>query len=132
MANYTADARTNYFRVKDEDAFRKAMEPYDVSVHTRDQYFCLLADQGDCNGWPSWIIGPNDEDIEVDLPQIVAPHLCDDSVAVFIEVGAEKLRYLVGHANAVDSTGKECHITLDGIYDLAASCLQGECTQASY
>jgi hypothetical protein len=41
----------------------------------------------------------------LDLFGEVAGHLVEGSVAVFIEVGAEKLRYLTGWAVAVNSSG---------------------------
>ena len=60
-----------------------------------------------------------DCDVEVDLPLIVSRHLTYDSVAVFLEVGAEKHNYILGYADAINSLGVRKSIDLDDIYTLA-------------
>lgn len=49
----------------------------------------------------------------------LAEHLQDDSVAVLMEAGAEKLRYVAGWAAAVNAKGEVVEIGLHAIYDMA-------------
>lgn len=146
MATYYATARTNYFRVKDKAAFTTALAaafptasldvvdgyqgdpPGSVAVLERDGY-----------GWPhgcgeGYVIDghPRPDDDEVcaqceqrfgdhhdDVTAVIAEHLVDGDVAVLMEVGAEKMRYLLGTAIAVDSTGTTVTVGLDDIYQAA-------------
>ena len=58
-----------------------------------------------------------DDYLDVDLPGLVASHLCEDEVAIFLEVGAEKLRYLIGHATAINHRGERKTLDLSEIYE---------------
>ena len=65
-----------------------------------------------------------DENTGVDLDfddflQELAKHLVDGWVAVMVEVGAEKLRYVTGYACAVNSKGKIKTVSIDEIYKKA-------------
>lgn len=123
MANYYGAARSNYFKVKDEAAFFAAMENVpDIEVHGDDEKgFCVLVAGGDYGGWPT--MGWNDEtedDYDIDVPAIVSEHLQDDEVAIFMESGAEKLRYIVGCAECINNKGERSSVSLNQIYELAA------------
>jgi len=141
MADWYGHARSNYFRVKDLNAFRKAMEPLDdISIHGKgdrseileDGFICLLVDNGDKGGWPAWLYNEvTDEDYEVELTKVIAEHLVDGDVAILMECGAEKLRYVTGWAVAVNSKGEEKGVSLDDIYQLAAT-LGPNVTPVSY
>jgi hypothetical protein len=56
----------------------------------------------------------------------------NNTVAVFVEVGAEKLRYLTGWSFAVSAKGERVEVSLDEIYQRANDTLGGEITDASY
>lgn len=125
MANYYCSCRTNYFEVKDPDAFKEAMESFPVNVcfiaaepeFKTPDYYCLLGEDPDGSGWPSY----NGEDEDFDFYDYVAGFLADDSVAIFIEAGAEKLRYIQGIAIAINNK-KECEsVWLNDIYEKAES-----------
>jgi len=121
MANYYASCRSNYFKVKDEDAFILAMSEIpgiEVSQEANDT-FCLLGGDPDGAGWPSWVQDDDGKDIEIDLPLEVSKYLADGEVAIFMESGAEKLRYVVGYAVAINSQGEQVSIGLNDIYDMA-------------
>lgn len=123
MANYYAACRTNYFKVKDNDAFEKAMAniPGIDVCDGGDKGFCLLGDDPDGAGWPAWLYDEeNGDDIELDIGQVVAEHLPDGEVAIFMESGAEKLRYVVGYAFAVNNKGEVASVALNDIYELAS------------
>lgn len=122
MANYYASARSNYFSVKDPAAFKEAMADFEVDVHEQSKQantFCLLAANADGVGWPTWIEGDEDEEIEINFFEIVGSFLADEEVAIFMEAGAEKLRYIVGEAHAVNNKGDWHSVSLNQIYDLA-------------
>ena len=123
MANYYANCRTNYFKVKDNDAFELAMAPIpdiEVIITPGTMEYCILGNNEDGRGWPVWIQGvESDTEIEIDLPNMVAEHLQDGEVAIFMEVGNEKLRYLNGYATAINNKGERRDIGLNDIYDIA-------------
>jgi hypothetical protein len=124
MANYYASARSNYFEVKDEEAFLAEMnkipgiEVDGVTFSDDVKRFCILGDDADGAGWTSFYLDEDDNEVEVDLPMVVADHLKDDEVAIFMEVGAEKLRYVIGYAVAVNNEGDIRTVSLDEIYNL--------------
>jgi len=136
MANYYGSARSNYFKVKDEAAFKEAMDELpDIEVHgSPEKGFCVLVANGDSGGWPSYVFDEDYNDIEIDVPSIVSEHLLDDEVAIFMESGAEKLRYIVGYAEAINNKGERESISLNGIYELAAGLTDKpeNITQAEY
>ena len=125
MANYYCSCRTNYFEVKDPDAFKEAMGRFPVEVlftpadpvYKTPDYYGLLGEDLDGSGWPSY----DGEDENFDFYDYVAGFLADDSVAIFIEAGAEKLRYIQGIALAINNK-KECEsVWLNDIYEKAES-----------
>jgi len=141
MANYYATARSNYFAVKDEMTFRqwaqfaglKVLEPTHAKVNADGiNRFAITPDDGDDCGWPTQRFNEETgDDDEVDVPGELAAYLKDGEVAVLIEVGSEKLRYLCGYATAVNSTGKTVNLSLEGIYERARK-LGSNITRAEY
>lgn len=119
MANYYATTRSNYFRVKDEAAFIAWCASHHLEHwHSPDGF--AIASTSD-NGWPcSTFDVHTDEEIEFDLAAELANHLRSTDVAVLLEVGYDKLRYLVGEAIAVDCRGEAVHLSLDELYGHAA------------
>ena len=146
MANWYGSARSNYFKVKDLDAFKKAMEPWPIRVHEGGAGdVCLLSEEQDSGGWPSYRSHDDefdaplvedasyDTDIEFDALSLIAPHLETGQVCVMMECGAEKLRYLSGIALAFDHTGlKTCIVSLEDIYALAEQAFGGVVSRAVY
>lgn len=141
MANYYATARSNYFAVKDEMTFRQWAEFAGLKVLDPDhkdksadgiRRYAIAPDTGDDSGWPGHREnGETGEFDEVDVPRELAAHLREGEVAVLMEVGSEKLRYLRGYATAVNSDGKTASMSLEGIYRLAAK-LGTHITRAEY
>lgn len=122
MANYTGSARSNYFRVRDEAAFLAWVETLPGVVARRDDEdlsrFVLLVEEGDDGGWPNWLYDEQAEsEEEIDLHAELADHLAEGEVAILEEVGAEKLRYLVGYAVAVNHRGEKLAVSIDDIYE---------------
>lgn len=141
MANWQGSARSNYFAVKDEAAFREWATKRELTVATNRDHkdlFALLANGTDDGGWPtSAYVEPNEDNdpdgyVEFDIVQEVADsHLADGHVAVFLEVGAEKLRYVTGFAVAINNKGERKELTLGSIYDLATP-LGDKITEATH
>jgi 3-deoxy-D-arabino-heptulosonate 7-phosphate (DAHP) synthase class II len=71
-------------------------------------------------------------DDEIDVASELAPHLAEGSVAVLEQVGAEKLRYLSGWAEAVNHRGEKILVTLDDVYEKAKAAGWPEPTRAVY
>ena len=128
MANFSAHARSNYFAVKDLAAFRewaKTLPHIEISVKEAGEHagkVMIRQDGGDgCGAWPTFRYTGQDqsESEDLDLPAELAKHLADGEVAVLEEVGNENLRYLSGHALAVNAVGKVVRVDLQQIYKLA-------------
>ena len=142
MANYYATARSNYFAVKDEAAFREwadrlgltILEPDPRSKATDGIRRFGIAPGNCCDngGWPDSTYDADEDEVdEFDLTEELGPHLADDEVAVLMAVGNEALRYVTGTAVAVNSRGKTVSIDLDTSYD-AARGLGPNITRAEY
>ena len=126
MADYTGSARSNYFRLRD-DAARAELETFirthelDITIITSEQddsRIALLDASG--RGWDtSYFDDQADDYIDFTIWDVVGPLLADECVAVFIEVGAEKLRYLSGIAVAVNNKGQTRQVLTGDIYELA-------------
>jgi hypothetical protein len=139
MANYFASARTNYFSVKDVAAFRDALKdlPVEICVGHGEasnlSRVCVLCRDEDGAGWPTQRYDDEADDyVEIDLVDLIAPHLVEGEVAVMMEAGAEKLRYIVGYAVAFDSTGESIQLSLSDIYAIAREKFGVQPTEASY
>lgn len=119
MANFYGHGRSNHFQVKDQAAFEEEMKKFPVDVYIEDDdRVCLLSQCEE--GWAWNYYDRTEEDtLEINWNDIFKRHLMPDSVAVIIEVGNEKLRYLMGYAIAFNHLGQERSVHLDDIYDLA-------------
>lgn len=117
MANYYASARSNYFEVKDPEAFKAEMDDYGGFELIEEQKgFCFLFDEGIIND----TYDEEKEDyVEIDWCDIFKRHLKKYQVVVFMEAGAEKLRYINGFAVAYSWTGEAVSIGLNNIYEMA-------------
>ncbi|HSW45458.1 MAG TPA: hypothetical protein VLM89_07800 [Phycisphaerae bacterium] len=136
MADYVASARSNYFRVKDVDAFQKWLEENHLGHYeSQDEpgRFMIFPDDGGHGDWPTILREDPDtgEEYEADLFDELAKHLHDEDVAVLMEAGAEKLRYVSGWAVAVNSKGDRVEIGLSDIYEKAKH-LGKNITEATY
>jgi hypothetical protein len=137
MANYYATARSNYFAVKDDDAFKSwcANNDFDVwqgSDENAARFAIAPGDGWDSGGWPE--LRDDDGEPTKELCEALAQYLAEGEVAVLLEVGHEKRRYLIGSATAVHSSGKRIDFTLDDIYTRARKAFGGEAviTEANY
>ena len=127
MANYYCTSRSNYFEVKNPQAFYHWAKNRGLKCwHKEDDeegrvlYAVAPAELDDRStddgSWPGfdWATGK-----EFDLFEELSQHLADDWVAVFMQAGAEKMRYVSGFATAIDSKGERIDIALHDIYQRA-------------
>ena len=113
--------RTNYFRVKDLEALRAGLATLpDLELHDDPRRGVAILNRAS-SGWPCVYHDESSGGFhEVDLPALIAEHLMPEQVAVFMEVGAEGLRELVGEAVAINAEGERASLSLDEIYMRAA------------
>ncbi len=110
MANYCCVTRTNYFHVKNPDAFCDFMR----GVIAEDSVDVWEEKDGDGNpvfgfGCYGSIFGVNtqpnsDDDCEFDWEGFIhglSDHVADDDAIIIMESGNEKMRYVVGSATVV-------------------------------
>ena len=142
MANYQATARSNYFAVKDETAFREWGDrcgldilepPHKDKVADGIRRFAITPKgDEDSGGWPTCIADDETDDyVDIDLPKELSAHLVANEVAVLMEIGSEKLRYITGVAVAINHKGRHVRMDLNSIY-LAATRLGSGITRAEY
>jgi hypothetical protein len=135
MPHWYGAARSNYFRVKDRDAFLKWADSRGLGVFKNEESRDLFAIHGgasDDGSWPSYDM---EGDTEIDLVAELAQHLPKGQIAGLMEIGAEKLRYLTGAAIAVNHKGRVVELTLGDIYRKAARTFhvaENEITQSAY
>jgi len=133
MANWYGTARSNYFHVKDKKKFKEHCDLMNLGVwdDRKDGRVGVYPWDNDDGGWPSSIpideeqqkkfgIEPTDGDYwEFDFAEEISKHLKKGEVAIFVQVGAEKMRYVTGHASAINSEGVLQTISLENIYEIA-------------
>jgi len=133
VANYVGTARSNYFRVTEAAAYaaflaKWGLVPLRPAPDAEGRVGFSAEPYGD-GGWPGepttdWCEAqepPLDPDA-YDGPWLIqdlAACLGPGEVAVGIEIGSEKLRYLVGDAWSVNAAGEKRSLALDAIMDLA-------------
>jgi hypothetical protein len=135
MANYYENARTNYFRVKDDEKFKEFISSFDglTTYEDDENRHTILFDYE--SGVPFSKYNDETQDYDdVDFLGELSTHLADNSVAVLMGAGAEKLRYINGYAEAIDNTGERVSINLNAIYNRALEKFgsEKEITMAEY
>lgn len=113
MANYIASARTNYFRVTDEEKYKKLFDGLcgedDITGFTKEENGVIYHAFGSyCNIEYCEVFGA-DDDYEYDFNTFLnklQKILPDDEVFIYMEAGHEKLRYVSGYV--IVMTNKEC------------------------
>jgi hypothetical protein len=119
MANYYGQARTNYFAVKDAEAFREDIKNYPVELierkneETGETLFGFMDASQDGAGLDDFIYDDDFEATEISWEDLFEKHLVDGWVAVILETGAEKYRYLVGCATAYNNKREVKHIDIN-------------------
>ena len=130
MANYESAARSNRFRVKDEQQFQAWVEQFgNIRAEPEGSGVYVLLET-DGAGWPFYReleepltrqtadgLEVTEWEEEIDFPAELSEHLAEGEVTVLEEAGHEKLRYVAAHAVAVNHKGETLHVDLDDIYE---------------
>lgn len=134
MANYYGTWRSNYFTVNDVEAFKADLKHVDLEIIEEEHNRVCLLQDGE-GGIPAIYYDDDYQDVEIFWGEIFKKHLAPDEVAVLVESGHEKLRYLFGIAVAFDCNGDEVSVALGSIYEKAAKAFGvdvGEISVAEY
>ena len=130
MANFYAKGRSNYFKVADVAKFKALCEKYRLESWEEDKnerYAFTPSDEGGLQSDPS----PDELfDMEIFVKELSSV-LQDGEVAVYQEVGSEKLRYLVGWAVAIHSDGRTVTVDLGDIFSKAGQEFQTDAEKIS-
>jgi len=148
MANFEGTERTNYFKVKDLAAFKGVCLKYRMRVvEGKEPGTCAVFpdDTSDDGCFISSRLMDEDEieaEIEagtysddyedVNIEDIIAPHLGDGEVCVLVSAGHERQRYVSAYAMAFDSTGECVGVNINNIYELAKKKFGKDVTKAEY
>jgi len=143
MSNYYGAARSNYFAVKDKERFKEFCDRWNVEFieHKENPELVgfLCYDNDGC--LPTYLEAEAtvngqlllfEEELNFDNFLLeLADQLTPGHVAVMVEAGAEKLRYVGSYAVAVNHRGTFRQINIDEIYSRAKS-LGKHITHAHY
>lgn len=138
MADWYGTSRSNYFRVKDVKAFTEAMRGLDLRVVEGDGKtagMVAVISESENGDWPSSVWNEAADDyVEVDVVELIVPHLVGGEVCVLRSAGAEASRYVTGDACAFTNQGAESlvRVSLDDIYAKAQDAFGAEPTRAEY
>ncbi len=125
MANWIGAGRSNYVKIKPKSmkALRASLAPFAVEIvegaGLNKGAVCFLS-TSESGGFESGWDTENDTDIDFDPAVQICPHMVKGQVLVLMEAGAEKLRYITGHAQAYHSDGRNVTVSLTDIYAKAA------------
>ena len=113
MADWIGSARSNYFKVKDIERYKAFCDIWDVKPFTEDGSVGFLCE----GGLPSFREDDDGKKYEFDdFLNELSGLLEESEVAIMMEIGAEKLRYVTGVAIAINSKGERREVQLYDIY----------------
>jgi len=118
MADYCATVRSNYFKVKDPLLFDTFCERWGLEKLSKSSGTLVGFTPDPMSSCHGTIEGPPEEDCP-DFAHELSQQLEDGEVAIWMEAGNEKLRYVHGTACAVNSKGKLKTVSLYDIYKKA-------------
>ena len=137
MTNYYATGRTNYFAVKDAEAFKAEIDALNSGLEVVSQerdgkkLVALLSENEFGFVWNAYNKEDSD-DYEIDWSAIFNRHLEDDWVAIIMETGAEGLRYVSGIALAFNNKGETIAVDLANEINRRAKELGTQVAEASW
>ena len=131
MANYYGFTRTNYFRIKNEEAFKE----YINTLATTDGDFELWTKED--NNETYYAFGGNGslysiENDEEDIYQKLSEYVHQHDAIIITEVGYEKLRYLTGVSMVITQKGYEVVDLYDASLNKAKQLLSDETYKTNF
>jgi hypothetical protein len=137
MANWYGASRSNYVEIEDLGGLQDSLARFGgVHIHEKDGKYCLLADETEDGGWPSFAL--DNDDLLFLFEDHVMPFVKEGEVLVIQQAGHEKLRYVSGYAAAFVRRGHDidyCDVGINDIYQKAAGEFNvdiGDITRAEY
>ena len=118
MADYEGWARSNYFKVKDIEEFKAFLEGRGLEILGELEEGNIAICPRDGWGWPACYTSDEGEEVGLDLAAELGPHLAHGQVAILMEAGHAKLRYVYGSALAIAWDGRTERQYLSDIYKL--------------
>ena len=119
MATYMEMAQSNYFRVKDKEAFTAFLDHFNSVdlIEDHEGRVGFLAH----DGLPFDLIVDEEtgEDDHIDFVGELTSHLADGEVAVVQVIGWEKMRYLNAYATAINNKQDQVNVDISDIFPLA-------------
>ncbi len=121
MADWYGISRSNYFAVKNKKKFKDFCKKWNAELITKSNNKKLVGfiSNDEYGALPS--INLDEEGPESDFDSFVtelSTHLKEGQVAIMMESGAERARYISGLALAVNHKGETVNISLEDIYKL--------------
>jgi hypothetical protein len=132
LANWYGFSRSNYFKVKDREQFEAWVDGIDDLEILAENDGRFAINGAWYGGWPHARCHDERNDTPIDLACELSAHLEEGEIAVLLQAGAEKLRYITGDALAVNHRGEQVTLSLDDIYGLAKTAFGGVPSDASY
>jgi hypothetical protein len=137
MANFYGQTRSNYFAVKNAEAFTQELSKYPVEIITQEKdgvtLYGFLDNDPDGSGQIDYYYDEEamDNSEDISWSEFFKRHLEDDWVAIIVSSGAEKYRYISGYATAYNNKGEAVHLDLTDIITLSSH-LGSKTTVAEY
>lgn len=113
MADWYGTCRSNYFAVKDREAFNEFCSLFEVEVIEKDDLVGIISND-EYGSFPN--VWDEDTDEQFSFIEGISNHLAENHVCIILEAGAEKARYITGMAFAIHSSGETIRISLSDIY----------------
>lgn len=136
MSDFYANARSNYFKVKNPTKFKEFCQKYELGIIENDKDktkvgFTVDADKGRI---PDGEANSKGDYVEINFAAKLAKHLVDGEVAIIIEAGSDsRMNYINGYAVAVNSNGRTVVVSTDDIYNKAEKAFKTKTiTRAEY
>jgi hypothetical protein len=134
MSVYISQSRSNYFHVRSPRNFRRFCSRYGLELIRDGPRGQLTKRHGFVahEAIPTGHADAKGEWIETDFIGELAQQLARGEVAIVMEAGSEKMRYLIGYACAVNWKGERIQVALTDIYRRAKQTFGVEPTLAEY
>ena len=118
MSSWIGQARSNYFKVKDVEAFKEwcSIRNLECLENSDGVGFVTLEEYGNM---PSFWYDEDDNDCEINYEAELPEFLKKGEVAILMEAGSEKARFITGWAQAIHSSGDTFSICLNDVYTMA-------------
>ena len=122
LNDWSGTARSNYVRIKDLAALKRALKPFPVRIEKGKEgnngKFAIFSCSRD-GGWPIIFDKKQEQPLEFDPAVLVMPHVKKGEIFIVMEAGHEDRRYISGVAAAYIRHGRKVRhvkISLSDIY----------------